>query len=73
MHEIESTNIVRYCYTLSTKSLCPSNLEKQNFKLVLQIFNLQCSEGLKVADYIYDLLKYEGTVIFIKLQFRGIL
>jgi hypothetical protein len=39
IHENELNNLIKYCHTLSVKSLCPNNFERQNVKLALQIFN----------------------------------
>ncbi|XP_035217487.1 LOW QUALITY PROTEIN: uncharacterized protein LOC118190813 [Stegodyphus dumicola] len=39
LQQIDSPNLIHYGYSLTLKSLNPSNLERQNVKFVLQIFN----------------------------------
>ncbi|GFS97172.1 THAP-type domain-containing protein [Trichonephila clavipes] len=37
LYDIESNNLVKFAYGLTLKALCPTNLEKQNVKLVLKV------------------------------------
>lgn len=47
LYEIESVNLLKYGYTLSSKALWPTNMERQKVSLALQIFNSNISQGLK--------------------------
>ena len=38
LHALESQSILKYYYKLTSKALSPTNLERQNVNLVLQIF-----------------------------------
>lgn len=67
MYEIESHNFVKYGYSLTIKSLYPTNLERQNVKLAIQIFNENLAEGLMILGKKYNLENYEGTANYIKI------
>ena len=46
LHSLESQSILKYCYKLTSKALSPTNLERQNVNLVLQIFSEYIIQGL---------------------------
>lgn len=46
LHALESQSILKYCYKLTSKALSPTNLERQNVNLILQIFNEYTIQGL---------------------------
>ncbi|GFS96648.1 transposable element P transposase [Trichonephila clavipes] len=66
VYDIESNNLVKFAYGLTLKALCPTNLEKQNVKLVLKIFNNFVIQGLQLLGQQHKLISYE-TSIFISL------
>ncbi|GFX92633.1 transposable element P transposase [Trichonephila clavipes] len=65
LYDIESNNLVKFAYGLTLKALCPTNLEKQNVKLVLKIFNNFVIQGLQLLGEQHKLISYETTSIFI--------
>lgn len=66
LHEKEVGKLVKYSYGLTLKALHPTNFERQNVKLALQVFDTHVAEGLLVigAD---DIQNYKGTSEYIKL------
>ena len=66
LHRIESESLVTYAYRLSEKALQPSNLERQNVKLVLQIFNNYVSHALRELGEKYKIPHYLDTAAFIE-------
>nr|CAH7764584.1 unnamed protein product [Callosobruchus chinensis] len=46
LHEIESAKLLKFGYGLTLKALHPTNLERQNVKLALKVFNCFVAEGL---------------------------
>ena len=46
LHALESQSILKNCYKLASKRLSPTNLERQNVNLVLQIFSEYTIKGL---------------------------
>lgn len=67
IYEIEMNEIVKHCHTLSQKALHPSSMDRQNVKLVVQIFNDHVVEGLLQAGLIYNLSHYSETADFLKI------
>ncbi|GFW07780.1 THAP-type domain-containing protein [Trichonephila clavipes] len=67
LYDIESNNLVKFTYGLTLKTLSPTNLEKQNVKLVLKIFNNFVIQGLQLLGEQHELISYETTSIFISL------
>ncbi|GFU85194.1 THAP-type domain-containing protein [Trichonephila clavipes] len=67
LYDIESNNLVKFAYGLTLKALCPTNLEKQNVKLVLKIFNNFVIQELQLLGEQHELISYETTSIFISL------
>ena len=67
LHHLECQQTVKFSYKLSTKALNPSNLERQNVKLVLQIFNNFVSQALLHLSDKFNILHYRDTSAFIQL------
>ena len=67
LHRFESHQTLKFGYRLSVKALYPSNLERQNVKLVLKIFTNFVSQALTQLGGKFDILHYEDTSTFIKL------
>lgn len=67
LYEIESHNLVKYGYSLTIKCLNPTNLERQNVKLAIQIFNENLAEGLMILGKKHNFENYEGTANYIKI------
>ena len=67
LHRIESESLVTYAYRLSAKALQPSNLERQNVKLVLQIFSNYVSHALRELGEKYEIPHYLDTAAFIEI------
>ncbi|GFS75860.1 transposable element P transposase [Trichonephila clavipes] len=67
LYDIESNNLVKFAYSLTLKALSPTNLEKQNVKLVLKIFNNFVIQELQLLGEQHELISYETTSIFISL------
>jgi len=53
---------------LSAKALQPSNLERQNVKLVLQIFNDYVSHALKESGEKFSIPNWHNTAAFIEMR-----
>ncbi|GFY33766.1 THAP-type domain-containing protein [Trichonephila clavipes] len=60
-------NFSKFAYGLTLKALCPTNLEKQNAKLVLKIFYNFVIQGLQLLGEQHKLISYETTSICISL------
>lgn len=65
LHSLEDEKIVKYAYGVTIKALCPNNIERQNVKLVLQIFNEHVIQGLIHSGE--SLLHFKETADYIKL------
>ncbi|XP_035233690.1 uncharacterized protein LOC118205512 [Stegodyphus dumicola] len=67
LHEIENDQLITFSNGLTLKSLSPSNLEKQNIKLVLKIFNKFTIEGLIHLGPLHEIPHYSDTSEFISI------
>ena len=67
MFNQESDKLVKYGYGLNVKALWPTNLEKQNVKLVCNIFNEFIVNGLLALGPIHNLEHYNGTATFLNI------
>ena len=67
LYNAECHKIVKYSYGLNLKALCPTNIEKQNVKLVMKIFNESLIEGLKQAGTEYVIVNSRSIAIFIEI------
>jgi hypothetical protein len=70
LHEIEKANIVKYEHKLTFKALEPSNLERQNVKLVLQVFNEYVVNALLLLGQNHDLPCSLETAKYIELIYH---
>ena len=67
LHHMESENTLKFGYKLSVKALQPSSLQRQNVKLVLQIFNDFVSQSLLSLGDKFNIPHYQDTSAFIKI------
>ena len=83
LHSLEADSLLKHAYRLTLKALSPSNLEKQNVNLVVQIFNEYIVQALqtlgekhnlacfdKVAKYIHIIYVW-WTVMNVKSPYKG--
>ncbi|KAJ8880367.1 hypothetical protein PR048_016836 [Dryococelus australis] len=63
----ESQSLVKFGYVLTLKALNPANLEKQNVKLVLQVFSEYVTAALSELGEKRNLSTYKGTKANIKI------
>lgn len=67
LHEVEHDKLAKYAHMLTTKALFPNNIERQNVKLVLQIFNMHTVEDLQLAGPLFNIDNYESTAEYIRI------
>lgn len=67
LHEVESCKLVKYGYGLTLKALFPTNLERQNVKLALQVFDTRVAEALMIVGKENSMLNYKTTSEYLKL------
>ena len=67
LHYLESGNILKHAYKLSSKALFPTNLGRQNVRLVLQVFNDFVSQGLLQLGEKHNIPHFMDTSTFIKI------
>ena len=67
LHHMEAQNTLKFSYKLSVKALHPSNLERQNVKLVLQLFSDYVSQSLLLLGNKFNILHYHDTGVFVKV------
>ncbi|XP_042913759.1 uncharacterized protein [Parasteatoda tepidariorum] len=67
LYDIELNSLAKFGFKLSLKSLNPSSFERQNVKLVLQIFNEFVPQGLLELGKNHNIVHYENTANFIKI------
>lgn len=67
LHEVEHYKLAKYAHMLTTRALFPKNIERQNVKLVLQIFNMHTVEGLQLAGPLFNIDNYESTAEYIRI------
>ncbi|XP_054708350.1 uncharacterized protein LOC129218161 [Uloborus diversus] len=67
MHELEHAKIVKYGYGLTLKALNPTNLERQNVKLVLQVFNEHVIVALNELGEKHNLPFHKETAAYINI------
>lgn len=83
LYTLEAESLLKHSYKLTLKALSPSNLERQNVNLVLQIFNEYIIEALitfgktkclplvdDVAEYIKIFCKW-WDIMNVKTPFKG--
>lgn len=67
LHSKECDQLLKYGYGLSRKALYPSNIERQNVKLALQIFNDALPVALRALGAKHNLFSFEATATFIDI------
>lgn len=67
MYNIEVGQLLRHAYTLSRKALFPTDIEKQNVKLALQVLNETVPPALREIGNKHNLYHVEGTAMFIEI------
>jgi predicted nucleic acid binding AN1-type Zn finger protein len=67
LHEIENNSIAKHGYGLTAKSLSPNAFERQNVKLVLNVFNAFVVNALLDLGPSHGLNHYEDTSYFIDI------
>ncbi|XP_068083561.1 uncharacterized protein [Anabrus simplex] len=67
LFESESHKLLKFGYGLSIKAVWPSNLERQNVKLVMQVFSGHIANSLLKLGPTNNLQNYEGTAKFIEI------
>ncbi|MBP1527227.1 MAG: hypothetical protein H9Q66_04835 [Spiroplasma ixodetis] len=67
LYYLEEHMLVKYSPSLNLKSIYPSNTEKQNVRLALNIFNEKVREGLLYYGNNQNLTKYDDTANFLKI------
>lgn len=59
--------LAKFGFKLSLKALNPSNFERQNVKLVLQIFNEYVPQALLELGKTHNIIHHDDTADFIKI------
>ncbi|KAH8031548.1 hypothetical protein HPB51_019118 [Rhipicephalus microplus] len=70
LHKEESPLLLKSGYGLTSKALNPSSFERQDVKLVLQVFNLHVAEALAARKGHTDFQHATATTEFIKIILR---
>ncbi|KAH7932844.1 hypothetical protein HPB49_003351 [Dermacentor silvarum] len=70
LHKEESSLLLKSGYGLTSKALNPSNLERQNVKLVLQVFNPHVAEALAARSGKAEFQHAAATADFMKVIIR---
>ena len=70
LHKLEINHVLKYSYKLSLKALYQSNFERQNVKLVMQIFNDYVSTSLKTLGDKNNLTNSKDVALFIDIITR---
>jgi hypothetical protein len=67
LHNLECNSLIKFGYKLTFKALFPSNLERQNVNLVLQLFNEFVAQALIELGEKYELQHFQDTADFITI------
>ncbi|KAG0418297.1 hypothetical protein HPB47_004972 [Ixodes persulcatus] len=67
LHSKECDQLLKYGYGLPRKALYPSNIERQNVKLALQIFNDSLPVALRALGAKHNMFSFEATANFIDI------
>ncbi|XP_077544212.1 uncharacterized protein LOC144156208 [Haemaphysalis longicornis] len=70
VYNLEVGQLLRHAYTLSRKALFPSDIEKQNVKLALQVLNDTVPLAVLEIGGKNDLCHVEGTATFIEIMVK---
>ncbi|KAH6925859.1 hypothetical protein HPB50_011306 [Hyalomma asiaticum] len=66
-YNLECDQLLRYGYTISRKAISPTDIEKQNVALALQIFAESGPNAIRVVGGKHKLNHYEETATFIDI------
>ncbi|KAH9375571.1 hypothetical protein HPB48_009423 [Haemaphysalis longicornis] len=69
-YNLESEQLLLYGYTFSRKAVYPTDIEKQNVKLALQVFSESGPNALRVIGAKHNLKHHEETASFIDVIVR---
>lgn len=67
LYEHERANLIRYAPTLTTKSLFPTKIERQNVKLAVNIFNNKLVDALNTIGDTAGILDSKSTANYIEI------
>ena len=67
LHSKEQNQLLKHGYTLSLKALYPTSIERQNFKLVLQMFPQVIVTALRDLGLKISILTFQETATFIEI------
>lgn len=67
LHQIEQNDLLKYGYSISLKALFPTSVERQNVKLVLQIFNHSTVTALRQFGPRRNLSSHEETANYLEI------
>lgn len=67
LYRLESTSLLKQGYKLSAKAISPSNLERQNVKLAVQIFNEYVVQSLLTLGRQHSLTYHSSVANYINL------
>lgn len=67
MYNIDVGQLLRHAYTLSRKALFPTDIEKLNVKLALQVLNETVPPALREIGNKHNLYHVKGTAMFIEI------
>lgn len=66
-YNLECDNQMRYQYNVPREALYPSNVERHDLKLALDIFNSTLPKALRSLGVMYDIQFLKGTMAFIEI------
>lgn len=67
LYSLEADSLLKNSYSLTMKALCPSNLERQNVTLVIQIFNEYLIQALLTLVEKHDLPFFTDVAESVKI------
>lgn len=67
LYDLESSNLLKFGYGLTRKSLWPTKLERQNVNLALKVFSVNVVRGLEELGPKCNLESYQQTADYIKI------
>ncbi|KAH9383600.1 hypothetical protein HPB48_025254 [Haemaphysalis longicornis] len=70
LHSKESDQLLKHGYGLSRKAIYHSNIERQNVKLALQIFNNFLSEAWRDLGTKHNLFSFDATATFTEIVIK---
>lgn len=67
LHAMEAGKLLKFGYGVTLKAVEPTNVDRQNVKFVLKVFNDHVIEGLRECDKKEDLQHVQDTADYIRL------